>query len=313
MFKKAEKKKQKLRLALCGPSGSGKTYSALTMAFGIFGENAKVCVIDTEHGSSELYSDKFPEYYVSNFVAPYSPEAYIKQIKDAEAFGADVIIIDSISHEWNGTGGCLEIVDNVTNASNSKNSYTSWKNVTPKHQAFIDCILASKVHIIATMRAKQEYALVEKNGKKTPEKIGMAPIQRDGMDYEFTLVIDFPGGGNFLATSSKDRTGFLSGKTFPIDKVFCESILKWLNSGAEFATDEQKEQIQILAERLSVEQRKIIKEKHGITGNSAWINMTKDVAVALIEELRLTKTDDVPIVKKTETQSEPLLDDEIPY
>lgn len=233
MFTKAEKKKQKLRLALTGPSGSGKTYSALTMAFGIFGKDAKVCVIDTEHGSAELYSDKFPEYYVSQFAAPYSPDEYIKRIRDAEKFGADVIIIDSISHEWNGQGGCLEMVDNVTNASSSKNSYTSWKNVTPKHQAFIDAILASKCHIIATMRAKQEYALVEKNGKKMPEKIGLAPIQREGMDYEFTLVFDLPGGGNFMASSSKDRTGFFSGKVFPIDDALCSNILLWLNSGQE--------------------------------------------------------------------------------
>lgn len=233
MFTKAEKKKQKLRLALTGPSGSGKTYSALTMAFGIFGKDAKVCVIDTEHGSAELYSDKFPEYYVSQFSPPYAPEAYIKRIKEAEAFGADVIIIDSISHEWNGQGGCLEMVDTVTNASSSKNSYTSWKNVTPKHQAFIDAILASKCHIIATMRAKQEYALVEKNGKKMPEKIGLAPIQREGMDYEFTLVFDLPGGGNFMASSSKDRTGFFSGKIFPIDETLCSGILGWLNSGQE--------------------------------------------------------------------------------
>jgi nucleoside-triphosphatase THEP1 len=233
MFTKAEKKKQKLRLALTGPSGSGKTYSALTMAFGIFGKDAKVCVIDTEHGSAELYSDKFPEYYVSQFSPPYAPEAYIKRIKEAEAFGADVIIIDSISHEWNGQGGCLEQVDTVTKTSNSKNSYTSWKDVTPKHQAFVDAILASKCHIIATMRAKQEYALVEKNGKKVPEKIGLAPIQREGMDYEFTLVFDLPGGGNFMASSSKDRTGFFSGKIFPIDETLCSGILGWLNSGQE--------------------------------------------------------------------------------
>ena len=233
MFTKAEKKKQKLRLALTGPSGSGKTYSALTMAFGIFGKDAKVCVIDTEHGSAELYSDKFPEYYVSQFSPPYAPEAYIKRIKEAEAFGADVIIIDSISHEWSGQGGCLEMVDTVTNTSNSKNSYTSWKNVTPKHQAFVDAILASKCHIIATMRAKQDYIQVQKNGKMVPEKIGMAPIQREGMEYEFTLVFDLPGGGNFMASSSKDRTGFFSGKVFPIDETLCSGILSWLNSGQE--------------------------------------------------------------------------------
>jgi hypothetical protein len=266
MFTKAEKKKQKLRLALTGPSGSGKTYSALTMAFGIFGKDAKVCVIDTEHGSAELYSDKFPEYYVSQFSPPYAPDAYIKRIKEAEAFGADVIIIDSISHEWNGQGGCLEMVDTVTNASSSKNSYTSWKNVTPKHQAFIDAILASKCHIIATMRAKQEYALVEKNGKKMPEKIGLAPIQREGMDYEFTLVFDLPGGGNFMASSSKDRTGFFSGKIFPIDETLCSGILGWLNSGQETkAVKTDEEIVKDITTRMDA-----IVEKEALTAALNW-------------------------------------------
>jgi hypothetical protein len=266
MFTKAEKKKQKLRLALTGPSGSGKTYSALTMAFGIFGKDAKVCVIDTEHGSAELYSDKFPEYYVSQFSPPYAPDAYIKRIKEAEAFGADVIIIDSISHEWNGQGGCLEMVDTVTNASSSKNSYTSWKNVTPKHQAFIDAILASKCHIIATMRAKQEYALVEKNGKKMPEKIGLAPIQREGMDYEFTLVFDLPGGGNFMASSSKDRTGFFSGKIFPIDETLCSGFLGWLNSGQETkAVKTDEEIVKDITTRMDA-----IVEKEALTAALNW-------------------------------------------
>lgn len=158
------------------------------------------------------------------------------------------------------------MVDTVTNASSSKNSYTSWKNVTPKHQAFIDAILASKCHIIATMRAKQEYALVEKNGKKMPEKIGLAPIQREGMDYEFTLVFDLPGGGNFMASSSKDRTGFFSGKIFPIDETLCSGILGWLNSGQETkAVKTDEEIVKDITTRMDA-----IVEKEALTAALNW-------------------------------------------
>lgn len=292
MFKKAEKKKQKLRLALTGPSGSGKTYSALTMAFGVFGKNAKVCVIDTEHGSSELYSDRFPEYYVSQFFPPYSPDCYIKKIKEAEAFGADVIIIDSLSHEWMGQGGCLEMVDNIASSSSSKNSYTAWKNVTPKHQAFLDTILASRAHIIATMRAKQDYFMVEKNGKSSPQKMGLAPIQREGTDYEFTLVFDLPGSGNFMASASKDRTGLFTGKFFPLDEATCRILHDWLNSGQEVSKEDAEKQLadkicEKMAELPTVEALKnaLNSTKEKYAGNFFLLAVVESFYERRIEEL----------------------------
>src|SRR5690606_31598618 len=107
MFKKAERKQARLRLALAGPSGSGKTYSALQMAKGL---GSKIAVIDTEHGSASLYADA-AEFDVMELHAPYSPERYVEAIQAAEAAGYDVLIIDSYSHEWTGPGGCLEIND----------------------------------------------------------------------------------------------------------------------------------------------------------------------------------------------------------
>ena len=230
MFQLAQKKKSKLRLAVTGPSGSGKTYSALLLAFGLVGKEGNVCVIDTEHDSASLYSDKFPDYYTVSMTPPYSPMRYIQMIEAAESFGADILIIDSLSHEWTGQGGCLEMVEK----SNAKNSYTAWGQVTPLHQRLIDKMLSSKTHIIATMRSKQDYALVEnKHGKLEPKKMGLAPIQRDGMDYEFTTVFDLPGGGVFEATSSKDRTGLFIGTQFPMNEQIAPSLKEWLEKGVE--------------------------------------------------------------------------------
>lgn len=153
MFKKAERKQARLRLALTGPSGAGKTYSALLIAKGLGG---KIAVIDTEHGSASLYSD-LADFDVCELEAPYHPDKFIAAIHEAEKFGYDTLIIDSISHEWNGKGGILEMVDNAASTSKSKNSYTAWNGVSQKHQKFIETILASPMNIIVTMRSKTAY------------------------------------------------------------------------------------------------------------------------------------------------------------
>ena len=183
-FAPAQKKQSKLRLALCGPSGSGKTYSALAIAAGL-GE--KIGVIDTEHGSASLYADVFR--FDACHLESFSPEKYVEAIGIAEKAGYDVIVVDSLSHAWMGKDGALEQVDVAGRKSQSKNSYFAWRDVTPKHNALVDAMVQSKAHIIATMRSKTEYALdKDKDGKVAPKKIGMAPIQREGMEYEFTVA-----------------------------------------------------------------------------------------------------------------------------
>ena len=161
-FQKAVRKKAKLRLALTGPSGSGKTYGALQIAKGLGG---KVACIDTEHGSASLYSD-LVDFDVMELGAPYSPERYIAAIKEAEAAGYDVLIIDSTTHEWSGSGGVLELVDQVASSKFRGNTWSAWNDLTPRHRAFIDAMVQSKMHIIATGRSKTETAQVEENGRK---------------------------------------------------------------------------------------------------------------------------------------------------
>ncbi len=234
MFRKAERKKAKLRLAITGSSGSGKTLGALKIAKGIGG---KIAMIDTESGSGELYSH-IADYDVLQLTPPYSPERYIKAIKQAESLGYEILIIDSLTPAWAGEGGVLEMVDKVTKASKSKNSYTAWGDVTPHQNKLIDSILASSMHVIATMRSKTAYDLVENNGKKTPVKIGLAPIQREGLDYEFTIVFDISIDGH-VASASKDRTTEFDGKYFVIDEDIGKKLINWLNSGADVVAREE--------------------------------------------------------------------------
>lgn len=233
-IRKAERKKAKLRLGISAPSGAGKTYSSLLIAYGLTGDWEKIGMIDTENGSGDLYAH-LGEYSILPLEAPYTPERYIEAIKEFENAGFEVIIIDSLSHAWAGEGGALDIQGAA--AAKTGNSYTAWREVTPKHNALVNAMLQSKCHIIATMRSKTEY-VIEKDdrGKAIPRKIGMAPIQRDGMEYEFTVMMDI--AQNHTATTTKDRTGLLDGQYFTPGVETGKLLLEWLNTGAEMAKSE---------------------------------------------------------------------------
>jgi len=237
-FQKATKKQSKLRLALEGAAGCGKTYSALLIAKGI---SNKIAVIDTEHGSASLYSGLF-KFDVLELTPPYTPEAYIEAIQEAEKCGYEVLIIDSISHEWNGEGGCLDIVNSL-----GQNSYTAWGKVTPRHDRFINTILRSDMHIITTMRAKANYEVGkdENTGKMTIEKQGTAPIQREGVDFEMTTVLSL--NQHHYACATKDRTSLFDGIDFLITEDTGKKIIQWLNDGE---IDKEKEEMRKLYLRL---------------------------------------------------------------
>lgn len=227
-FTKAVRKKAKLRLALTGPSGSGKTYGALMIAKGLGG---KIAVIDTEHGSASLYSH-LAEFDTLELSAPYSPERYIEAIKAAEAAGYETLIIDSTTHEWNGSGGCLEINERLAHAKFRGNTWSAWNETTPRHRAFIDALLQADMHIIATGRSKTETSQVEEGGRKKVVKLGMKTEQRDGYEYEFTVVLDLIHDGHY-ATASKDRTGLFAGDPKPVGEDTGRMLAQWLDGGAE--------------------------------------------------------------------------------
>lgn len=230
-LRKSNRSQARIRMALQGPSGSGKTYSALLLAYGLCKDWNKIAVIDTESGSSDLYSALGP-YNVLMLNAPFTPERYIEAIDKCESAGMDVIILDSLSSEWEGAGGILDILSQMVG-----NSFTNWAKIFPKHNALVQRILHSGKHIIATVRSKQDYVLSEKNGKAIPEKVGMKGVQRDGLEYDFTLVFELDINHNVNCT--KDRTQLFSNKvTFKIDQSIGDAIAKWCKEGEGYSQDE---------------------------------------------------------------------------
>ena len=230
MFKKAQRTQTKLKIAITGPSGSGKTFSALLIAAGI---GKRIAVIDTENKSASLYAgmEKGPlaglEFDILEIEPPYTIAKYLEGIEAAEKARYDVLLIDSISHAWAGEGGLLD--KKTALDARGGNSYTNWAMITPEQERFKARILQADTHIICTMRSKQDYVLeLNARGKSVPKKVGLAPIQRDGMEYEFTTVLDM--AMDHHAVASKDRTCLFDGQVFKPTKDTGVKIMKWLKA-----------------------------------------------------------------------------------
>lgn len=230
-FKKATKEQAKARVALIGVSGSGKSYTAMQAAKA-HANGGKVAAIDTERGSLSKYSDLF-EFDVLE-LENFSPRNYVQAIKAAEEAGYSVLVIDSLSHAWSGIGGALDMVDKANARSDGRagNSFAAWRSVTPEHNALVDAILQANMHVIVTMRVKTEYVIEEDSrGKKVPRKVGLAPIQRDGLEYEFDLIADM-NIDNQMAVS-KSRCPAMTGVvTLKPDTDTFRPFAQWLSTGA---------------------------------------------------------------------------------
>lgn len=229
MFQKAVKYESKLKLAIAGPSGSGKTYSSLMLATHLV-PNGKIAVVDTEHRSAAKYSDLF-RFDVLNLAAPFHPDRFIEAIQAAQQGGYDVLIIDSLSHAWNGSGGLLELVDQIAKRLKTANTFIAWKEATPIQNRLVEAINATPLHLICTMRSKQEYVLeqVEQNGRtvNVPRKLGMAPIQRDGFEYEFDVYLDMDVDNNAIV--AKTRCPALNGHVIHRPSApLAQTLTDWL-------------------------------------------------------------------------------------
>lgn len=222
-LRQSERKQAKIKMALQGSAGSGKTMSALLLAKGIVDDYSKVAIVDSEHGSADLYAH-LGNYNVLTLEAPFSPEKYIKAIDICVKSGMKIIILDSISHSWE---YLLEYHSKMAG-----NSFTNWGKITPLQNALVNKILQTPVHFIATMRTKQDYVLNQKNGRYVPEKVGLKAVQRNDLDFEFTLVFDIDIKHN--AVASKDRTNLFSTKPeFTISEGTGRIIKKWCESGVK--------------------------------------------------------------------------------
>lgn len=227
MFKPATKSKAKLRMALFGPSGAGKTFTALKIATSM----GKTALIDTERGSASKYATDFSFDVVE--LQTFSPQNFIDGIHAAAEAGYEVLVIDSLSHAWNAAGGILEMVDKAAKRSQSGNSFAAWRDVTPLHNALIDAILTSPLHIIVTMRSKTEYVMeTNEKGKQVPRKVGLAPIQREGMEYEFDVCGEMDWDNNLSITKTrctKLNNEVISKPGRDVAKILTD----WLTDGAE--------------------------------------------------------------------------------
>lgn len=230
-FQKAVRKQAKLRLALAGPSGSGKTFSGLKIAQGLGG---KIAVIDTERGSASLYSD-LVDFDALELTPPFTPERFIEAIHAAASAGYDVLMLDSITHEWDGPGGCLEANEQLAHAKYKGNTWAAWNETTPRHRAFLDAILQAPMHVIATMRSKTE--TVQGDDKKV-KKLGMKAVQREGAEYEFAVVLDLEHEKHY-ALASKDRTRLFS-EPHIITEDTGKRLAAWLASGASTKLSESE-------------------------------------------------------------------------
>jgi hypothetical protein len=248
LVKKASKQAKKLRVLLSASSGSGKTLSSLLMAHGITNDWSKIVLIDTENHSASMYAD-LGDFQVINFDAPFSPERYIEAITTAEESGAEVIIIDSITHEWAGEGGCLSI------HSKLGGTFNDWGKVTPRHNLFIQKMLNCKTHLIATVRRKESYSIITTStGKTKVEKHGLDDVQRDGINYEFDLVFEIINE-HHLARATKDRTGLFAKKEEAvITAKHGQILIEWANSG----TTEIDEALKMIREADGLERLKNI-------------------------------------------------------
>jgi nucleoside-triphosphatase THEP1 len=225
-FKKATKAAAKLRLGLIGPAGSGKTMSALRIAHGLGG---RVAVIDTERGSASLYSGERGLGFDVLELETYEAEKFIQAIAQAEAAGYDVLIIDSLSHAWAGKGGILEFVDKAAKRSGG-GSFSGWRDATPLHNQLVDAILGAKLHIICTLRSKVEHVIEQVNGRTQVRKVGLQPVQRDGLEYEFTVVGDVTQDHELIIT--KTRAAWLKDQIIrEAGEDLGKQLAAWLSDG----------------------------------------------------------------------------------
>jgi len=245
-LRKAQRSQAYLKLGLAAPSGGGKTLGSLFIAYGLMKKKypkeddafrwSKIAIVDTENKSGQLYANmeiskvnvKVGEYNTIILQAPFEAEKYVQAIDLCEQSGMEVCIIDSSTHLWSGEGGLLEQQNSA--AKRSGNSYTAWRDITPMHNRFVERMLQSNLHIIATMRSKQEYVQEpgQSGGKSTVRKLGLEPEQRKGMEYEFTCFYEI--NAEHEAFGAKDRTSIYDQKTFPILPEVGETLMGWLMS-----------------------------------------------------------------------------------
>lgn len=274
-IKKAVREQVYTKIALMGSSGSGKTYSALRLAKGMaealskqLGRPAKILMANTEGSRGVYYANEF-DYDICDIEAPYSPETYIELINDAVEAGYDILILDSASPEWDGKGGCLELHAMLGGRQ------TDWKDISPRHNKFLDTIEKSPIHIVATLKGKDAYEIdKDANGKVSVKKLGLGVRQRDGFEFIFSCTFSIDQKTH-IAQAQKDNTHIFEGSAGEIlSEDYGKRIIAWANS-SEVAPS--KNYVVQNAEENKAEQEKLFAETR---------EKIKEIALALNKEGR---------------------------
>lgn len=279
--KKAKREKIYTKIALMAPSGGGKTYGALRLASGMAeeikaqtGKEATILMANTESKRGYYYANEF-NYDIVDIDAPHNPEKYVELIEFAVSEGYDILIIDSSSHEWEGKGGCLEL------QQQAGGTYQSWAKVTPRHNKFINAIADSQIHIIATMRGKDQYEMEKDDkGRATVTKLGVGAKQRDGFEYEFTCTFLIDQKTN-MATAQKDNTHIFENETATLlNEAYGRKIIQWANSGEGYTPVVRKEESVDAEDELKAIKKDIIAKctELGGTKNEALMAELKNFA-----------------------------------
>lgn len=280
-FVKATKKQARARVAICGPSGAGKTYTALVFAQELAKQaGGRIALIDTEKASASLYADRF-DFDTLDFQPPYGPERYVEFMQAAADAGYGCVVVDSLSHGWFAEGGVLDIVDSAGQKMGG-NRFAGWSVGTPAQNALVSTIVGLPCHLVATMRSKQEWVLEQDGqGGQRPRRVGMAPQQRDGIEYEFTLVCDMDLDHKMVVSKSRvesmaDRVVVKPGPKFALE------LIDFLSQGDPLATPGQREELNALkAQLLTAEARADAKALFSSRGWSLPTMTDKDAAEAI--------------------------------
>lgn len=301
--KKAKREKIYVKLALMAPSGGGKTYGGLRLASGMAdeikketGKDAKILLANTEQKRGYYYANEF-DYDIVDIEPPHNPEKYVELIDFAVSEGYDILIIDSSSHEWEGKGGCLEL------QQQAGGTYQAWGKITPRHNRFIDAIADSPIHIIATMRGKDQYEVnKDDRGKTSVQKLGVGAKQRDGFEYEFTCTFLIDQKTN-CAEVQKDNTHIFEGEgPTLLTENHGRKIIQWANSGEGYTPVAKKDTTEPPADKLSSLKDEIITLMGGIIESG----VSKDEVYAVISENNGGKKN--PNSLKTEEACEKVLE-----
>ncbi|NPC94812.1 AAA family ATPase [Bacillus sp. WMMC1349] len=296
----AQREKEKAIVGFIGPSGSGKTAGALLVAYGMMREAypeasdkevwSKVGVVDTEHRRAKLYANlQFEDVRIGSFkhidfTPPYTTERYQMAVEAIKNAGAEVVVIDSLSHNWQGEGGIVE-----THGSMSGNSFQNWGKLAPETTKLIKTLTQNDVHILATLRTKTEYVVEpDHNGKMAPRKVGTKPVQKDEMEYEFML--NFNIDVDHMAATSKDNTRMFEGSSIKINPEVGRKLYQWLELGIDVKAEEEAERTRLIDEIKTIvagsEQAAQMIEEFQIKADKKLDQWTIKLAKAAIDRLQ---------------------------